>query len=206
MPLSLSNPIHASPTLRLRAKHMIKLLLLSSDHYAAAAAVTVLLILCIFNPPLLTVFQQEIHIEKCHFVRFQLFYVKLPWRSAGNLTWKTRWRRLPLSALFFSILAQSKTDKMKLDWTRSNRGSCEGTALWLILCSFNKLSAKGPRLSSKQAAFTLFSSPLLHLSCFLLHPMFRGISRVQENSHCFLHVQIYNVRFPPADFPRCKIN
>lgn len=39
-----------------------------------------------------------------------------------------RWRRFPHSALFFFILALSKTDKMKPDWTRSNRSSCKGTA------------------------------------------------------------------------------
>lgn len=97
---------------------------------------------------------------KGQFVRFQRFHVKLPWRLQV-ITERTKRRRL----LFPSKLALSETDKMKPDWTRSNRGSCKEEALWLILCSFNKLSPKGRHLGSKQAALTVFSSPLL-----LVHP------------------------------------
>lgn len=128
--------------------------------------------------------------------------------AAGNLMERMKWRRL----LFFFILALSETDKMKLDWTQSNRGSCEGTALWLILCSFNKLSAKGPHLSSKQAAFTVFSSPLLHV-VFSCSPCLRVQLHVEnagwmQGINClavFYTVWKMYVAIGFCEFPRCGI-
>lgn len=66
---------------------------------------------------------------------------------------------------FKFLLALSKADKMKPDWTLNNKGSCKGTALWLILCSFNKLSAKGHVFVQSKAASIVSISPLLLLLC-----------------------------------------
>lgn len=115
---------------------MTKLLLLSSDHRSQSQ--TYLFVSS-------TAFRGKWTHWKGQFVRFHRFHVKLPWRLQV-ITERTKRRRL----LFPSKLALSQTDKMKPDWTRSNRGSCKEEALWLTLCSFNKLSPKGRRLGSKQ--------------------------------------------------------
>ena len=80
-------------------------------------------------------------------------------------------RSFLLSYIFFFKLALSKADKMKPDWTLNNKGSCKGTALWLILCSFNKLSAKNHILvQSERHSLSLCLASLTLLDFTLTKP------------------------------------